>query len=84
MTVEAGSRGQVCCVATGFYIDCWAAGLQTDVLELAASGCRVEDIAQRAALSPGTVRNYLSAAATKLGAANRHEAVQKARMHGWI
>jgi len=57
---------------------------ETDVLELAAGGCRVEDIAKRAALSPGTVRNYLSAAATKLGAANRHEAVQKARMHGWI
>ena len=57
---------------------------ETDVLELAAGGCRVEDIAKRAALSPGTVRNYLSAAATKLGAANRHEAVQKARMYGWI
>jgi two-component system response regulator DesR len=37
-----------------------------------------------AALSPGTVRNYLSPAVSKLGAANRHEAVQMARSNGWI
>jgi hypothetical protein len=36
------------------------------------------------ALTPGTVRNYLSSAAAKLGAANRHEAVQLARSRGWI
>jgi two-component system response regulator DesR len=57
---------------------------EADVLELAADGTPVEDIAQRAALSPGTVRNYLSSAASKLGAVNRHEAVQMARAHGWI
>jgi two-component system response regulator DesR len=57
---------------------------ETDVLELAADGVPVEQIARRAALSPGTVRNYLSSAATKLGAANRHEAVALARSHGWI
>jgi two-component system, NarL family, response regulator DesR len=57
---------------------------EADVLELAARGTPVEEIAQRAALSPGTVRNYLSSAATKLGAANRHEAVHVARAHGWI
>ncbi|WP_324651345.1 response regulator transcription factor [Georgenia sp. H159] len=57
---------------------------ESDVLELAADGTPVEEIAQRAHLSPGTVRNYLSAAAMKLGAANRHEAVQVARRHGWI
>ena len=44
----------------------------------------VEEIARRASLSPGTVRNYLSSAAAKLGAANRHEAVRVARTHGWI
>lgn len=59
-------------------------GRETDVLELAAGGATVEDIARQAALSPGTVRNYLSAAATKLGAANRHEAAQRARTLGWI
>ncbi|MFD1504664.1 response regulator transcription factor [Georgenia yuyongxinii] len=57
---------------------------EADVLELAADGAPVEEIAQRAHLSPGTVRNYLSAAAAKLGAANRHEAVHVARRHGWI
>ncbi|MET0419267.1 MAG: response regulator transcription factor [Actinoplanes sp.] len=57
---------------------------ETDVLALAAEGAPVDEIARRAALSPGTVRNYLSAAAGKLGAANRHEAVRIARGRGWI
>jgi two-component system, NarL family, response regulator DesR len=57
---------------------------ESDVLELAADGVPVEEIAQRASLSPGTVRNYLSSATSKLGAANRHEAVHVARTHGWI
>jgi two-component system response regulator DesR len=54
------------------------------VLELAAGGAPVAEIARRAALTPGTVRNYLSAAAVKLGAANRHEAIRLARSRGWI
>lgn len=57
---------------------------EADVLELAADGASVEEIAHRAALSPGTVRNYLSSAVTKLEATNRHEAVHAARSHGWI
>jgi two-component system response regulator DesR len=57
---------------------------EADVLELAAEGAAVEEIARRAALSPGTVRNYLSSAVTKLGAANRHEAVHLARANGWL
>lgn len=57
---------------------------EADVLELAADGAAVEEIARRTALSPGTVRNYLSSAAAKLSAANRYEAVQKARTNGWI
>ncbi|MFE5580331.1 response regulator [Kitasatospora sp. NPDC056531] len=57
---------------------------ETDVLELAADGTPIAEIAERAALSPGTVRNYLSSAATKLGAENRHAAVRIAREHGWI
>jgi two-component system response regulator DesR len=57
---------------------------EADVLELAASGAPVEEIAARAHLSPGTVRNYLSAAAAKLGVTNRHAAVDVARRHGWI
>lgn len=57
---------------------------EADVLELAADGAPVEEIAARAGLSPGTVRNYLSAAATKLGASNRHEAARIARSRGWL
>lgn len=57
---------------------------EADVLGLAAEGSPVEEIAARAALSPGTVRNYLSSAVSKLGAANRHEAVHRARDRGWI
>ena len=57
---------------------------EADVLELAADGAPIDEIARRASLSPGTVRNYLSAAVSKLGAANRHEAVHLARTHGWI
>lgn len=57
---------------------------EADVLELAADGSPVEEIAARAHLSPGTVRNYLSSAAAKLGAANRHEAAAIARARGWL
>ncbi|MET9618181.1 response regulator transcription factor [Kitasatospora indigofera] len=57
---------------------------ETDVLELAADGTSIAGIAERAALSQGTVRNYLSSAAAKLGAENRHAAVRTAREHGWI
>ena len=57
---------------------------EADVLELAASGAPIDEIADRAALSPGTVRNYLSNAMNKLDAANRHEAVAIARRMGWI
>ena len=57
---------------------------EADVLELAADGAPVGEIARRAALSPGTVRNYLSAASLKLGAPNRHIAAEIARSKGWI
>lgn len=57
---------------------------ESDVLELAADGAPVEEIAARAHLSPGTVRNYLSSAVAKLGVANRHEAVRAARERGWL
>ena len=57
---------------------------EADVLELAADGATVEEIAVRISLSPGTVRNHLSSATGKLGAHNRHEAVAAARRSGWI
>lgn len=57
---------------------------ESDVLALAAEGAPIEEIAHRASLSSGTVRNYLSAAVAKLGTANRHEAARVARQRGWI
>lgn len=54
------------------------------MLELAADGAPVAEIAERASLSQGTVRNYLSAAVSKLGAENRHAAVRLARQRGWV
>jgi two-component system response regulator DesR len=57
---------------------------EADVLELAATGAPIDEIAARASLSPGTVRNYLSNAMGKLNAANRHDACAIARRMGWI
>ncbi|UQN28423.1 response regulator transcription factor [Brachybacterium kimchii] len=57
---------------------------EADVLEYAADGASIEQIARRAHLAEGTVRNYLSNAQAKLQASNRHEASQIARRHGWI
>lgn len=57
---------------------------EAEVLELAADGAPVSDIARRASLTPGTVRNYLSSAMTKLNAENRHAAARMARERGWL
>lgn len=57
---------------------------EADVLEFAADGASIAEIATRAHLTQGTTRNYLSSAAAKLNAANRHEAAAVARRHGWI
>ncbi|MDN5893511.1 MAG: response regulator transcription factor [Nocardioides sp.] len=57
---------------------------EADVLEFAADGSPIEEIARRASLSTGTVRNYLSNAITKLDATNRHDACATARRMGWI
>ncbi|MCM2420165.1 MULTISPECIES: response regulator [unclassified Streptomyces] len=57
---------------------------EAEVLDLAAAGAPIAEIARRAALSQGTVRNYLSSAATKLSAENRHEAARIARERGWV
>ncbi|MFK3979446.1 response regulator transcription factor [Micromonospora sp. NPDC050397] len=57
---------------------------ETEVLEIAADGSPVVEIAARVGLSPGTVRNHLSRIATKAGARTRIEAVRKAHDAGWI
>ena len=57
---------------------------ETAVLEAASDGAPVEEIARRTHLAAGTVRNYLSSAAAKLAAGNRHEAINAAKRMGWI
>ncbi len=55
-----------------------------EVLASAAEGSSVPEIACQLSLAAGTVRNYLSAVITKLGARNRIDAVRIARDAGWI
>lgn len=57
---------------------------EAELLGLAANGAPVAEIAERVSLTPGTVRNYLSAATAKLGAENRHAAARMARERGWL
>ncbi|MFJ4227821.1 response regulator [Paenarthrobacter nicotinovorans] len=57
---------------------------ETEVLKAASDGGTVADIAKAAALSEGTVRNYLSAAMAKTGARTRAEAVRLAEDYGWL
>lgn len=54
------------------------------VLRLAEEGRPNREIALALGLSAGTVRNYLSEAAQKLGATNRIEAGRIARANGWL
>ncbi len=57
---------------------------ERQVLRLAGEGMATLDIANELSLSEGTVRNYLSEAISKLGAANRVEAARIARAKGWL
>jgi two-component system, NarL family, response regulator DesR len=57
---------------------------ERQVLRLAGDGLASSDIAGKLNLSEGTVRNYLSEAISKLGAANRVEAARIARTKGWL
>jgi two-component system response regulator DesR len=57
---------------------------ERDVLRLADEGRSNKEIARLLNLSPGTVRNYLSEASAKLGAASRIAAGRIARDRGWL
>jgi len=57
---------------------------ERQVLRLAGDGLASGTIAAQLNLSEGTVRNYLSEAISKVGAANRVEAARIARAKGWL
>ena len=57
---------------------------ERQVLRLAGEGLSAARIAEQLGLSHGTVRNYLSEAIGKLGAANRIEAHRLARQRGLL
>jgi two-component system response regulator DesR len=57
---------------------------ERQVLRLAGEGRSGLEIGELLHLSVGTVRNYLSEAIGKLGAANRVEAARIARDKGWL
>jgi two-component system response regulator DesR len=57
---------------------------ERQVLRMAGDGQTSADIASSLRLSEGTVRNYLSEAISKLGAANRVDAARIAREKGWL
>jgi DNA-binding NarL/FixJ family response regulator len=55
-----------------------------DVLALVSLGCSNHDIANRLGLSSDTIKTYLRAAMSRLGARTRHEAVVRARRAGYL
>ena len=57
---------------------------ERDVLREASGGSTVTAVAGALHLSEGTVRNYLSSAIGKTGAANRIEAARRADDLGWL
>ncbi|MDT0330745.1 response regulator transcription factor [Nocardiopsis lambiniae] len=57
---------------------------ETEVLRAAADGATVARIAATLHLTEGTVRNYLSNAIGKTGAANRMAAIRTAQDMGWL
>ena len=83
--VHAGGRE----VAPELAADAWGAedpltARERQALRLAGDGSSTAAIAEKLHLTEGTVRNYLSEAIGKLGAANRIEAARIARQKGWL
>jgi two-component system response regulator DesR len=83
--VSAGSRA----IDPALAADAWTDAdplteRERQVLRLADEGLTGGEIAERLALSEGTVRNYLSESIGKLGAKNRIEAARLARQKGWL
>jgi two-component system response regulator DesR len=57
---------------------------ERQILQRAGEGRTSAEISAELRLSEGTVRNYLSEAIAKLGAANRVDAARIARAKGWL
>jgi two-component system response regulator DesR len=64
--------------------ECPLAARELEILRLAEDGRPLSGIAKTLSLQEGTVRNYMSAAITKLGVDNRMSAVRHARNMGWL
>lgn len=64
--------------------ECPLTDRELDVVRAARTGETVKAIADQVHLAPGTVRNYLSSAMTKLGVSSRHAAAYRAWEEGWI
>ncbi|MER7834930.1 response regulator transcription factor [Streptomyces sp. NPDC096040] len=57
---------------------------ELSVLELAAGGASIAEIAGSLHLSNGTVRNYMAAITRKTGARNRIDAIRISQGEGWL
>ncbi|MBW8793653.1 MAG: response regulator transcription factor [Streptomyces sp.] len=57
---------------------------ELSVLELAAGGASIAEIAGSLHLSNGTVRNYMAAITRKTGARNRVDAIRISQGEGWL
>ncbi|MFI6793045.1 DNA-binding response regulator [Nonomuraea sp. NPDC050383] len=64
--------------------DCPLSDRELEVLRASRTGASIREIADQVHLAPGTVRNYLSAAMSKLGVSSRHAAAHRAWEEGWI
>ena len=64
--------------------DCPLSERELDVLRLTLDGRSVREMSAELHLASGTVRNYLSSAIQKTGAASRHEAARRARERSWV
>ena len=77
-------------VDPGLAIEAWNAEQdplterERQILQRAGEGRSSSEISAELRLSEGTVRNYLSEAISKLGAANRVDAARIARAKGWL
>lgn len=64
--------------------DCPLTDRELEILAAVRGGAPIFEVAAAVHLAPGTVRNYLSVAMSKLGVDTRHAAAHQAWEQGWI